>query len=189
MGTGDKMLGGNQRWTSIPSRGVAILLVAQLNATETGISSGSCGQVGSSRLYSEQCFQKTYVYITLIPFYRNQCQTCFNRSDCFSTKFSVASVYLRQTFIDFYYEFLQLQCYLIFLAFMYIFTNHYAHANISESFLPFYVLVKALLLVRKDTTFDAPFYTQSLLNFRWLLSTFIKLLYTFIMNFYSCNVT
>ena len=28
MGTGDKILGGSLRWTSIPSRGVAILLVA-----------------------------------------------------------------------------------------------------------------------------------------------------------------
>ena len=44
MGTGDKMPEGNLRWTSISSRGVAILLVGSTSATESGISSGSVGQ-------------------------------------------------------------------------------------------------------------------------------------------------
>ena len=42
MGTGDKMLGGNLRWTSIPSRGSSNT-PSQLHATATGM-----GQFGSS---------------------------------------------------------------------------------------------------------------------------------------------
>ena len=47
MGTGDKMLGGNLRWSSIPSRGSSNT-PSRLHATETGISSGSVGQFGPS---------------------------------------------------------------------------------------------------------------------------------------------
>ena len=48
MGTGDKMLGGNLRWTSIPSRGSGNT-PSRPYATETGISSGSgVGQFGLS---------------------------------------------------------------------------------------------------------------------------------------------
>ena len=47
MGTGDKMVGGNLRWTSIPSRGSSYT-PSWLHATETGISSGSVGQFGPS---------------------------------------------------------------------------------------------------------------------------------------------
>ena len=47
MGVGDKMLGGNLRWTSIPSRGSGNT-PSRLHATETGISSGSVGQFGPS---------------------------------------------------------------------------------------------------------------------------------------------
>ena len=49
MGTGNKMLGGNLRWTSIPSRGSSNSNTScQLHATETGICSGSVGQFGPS---------------------------------------------------------------------------------------------------------------------------------------------
>ena len=47
MGTGDKILGSNLRWTSIPCRGVAKLLVGFI-ATETGMCSSIVGQFGSS---------------------------------------------------------------------------------------------------------------------------------------------
>ena len=47
MGTGDKMLGGNLEWTSIPSRGNSNT-PSQLHATETGISSSSVGLFGPS---------------------------------------------------------------------------------------------------------------------------------------------
>ena len=44
MGTGDKMLEINLRWTSIPSRGCSNT-PGQLLAKETGISSGSVDQL------------------------------------------------------------------------------------------------------------------------------------------------
>ena len=47
MGTGDKMLGGNLRWTCILSRGSSNT-PSQLHVLETGISSGSVGQFGPS---------------------------------------------------------------------------------------------------------------------------------------------
>ena len=50
MGTGDKMLGGNLRWTSIPSRGVAILLVGFMLQTPA---------VGAR--------VRLYLYLTLLP--------------------------------------------------------------------------------------------------------------------------
>ena len=51
MGTGDKMLGGNLRWNSIPSRGSSNT-PCQQHAMETGISSSSVGQLLSRvRLY------------------------------------------------------------------------------------------------------------------------------------------
>ena len=54
MGTSDKMLGGNLRWTSIPSRGSSNT-PSRLHAMETGISSGSVGQFGPSMTF-------TYMY-------------------------------------------------------------------------------------------------------------------------------
>ena len=50
MGTGDKMLGGNLRWTSIPSRGSSNT-PSRLHAKETDISSGSVGQSGLSAAF------------------------------------------------------------------------------------------------------------------------------------------
>ena len=47
MGTGDKMLGDNLQWTSIPSRGSSNTS-SWLHAKETGISFGSVGQFGPS---------------------------------------------------------------------------------------------------------------------------------------------
>ena len=47
MGTGDKLLWGNLRWTSIPSRGSSDTS-SWFRATETGISSSSVGQLGPS---------------------------------------------------------------------------------------------------------------------------------------------
>ena len=47
MGTGNKMLGDNLRWTSIPSRGSSNT-PSQLHAKETRISSDSVGQFGPS---------------------------------------------------------------------------------------------------------------------------------------------
>ena len=50
MGNGNKMLGGNLRWTRIPSRGSSNT-PSQLHATETGISSGSVSQFGPLYLH------------------------------------------------------------------------------------------------------------------------------------------
>ena len=50
MGTSHKMLGGNLRWTSIPSSGSSNT-PSQLHATETGISSGSVDQCDPEQLY------------------------------------------------------------------------------------------------------------------------------------------
>ena len=47
MCTGDKMLGGNLQWTSIPSRRSSNT-PSRLHAKETGISCGSVGQFGLS---------------------------------------------------------------------------------------------------------------------------------------------
>ena len=47
MGTGDKMLGGNLQWTSIPSR-ESSNTASRLHAAETGISCSSVGQFGPS---------------------------------------------------------------------------------------------------------------------------------------------
>ena len=55
MGTGVKMLGGNLRWTSIPSRGSSNT-PSQLHATETGISSGSVDQFGPSAALPLQAY-------------------------------------------------------------------------------------------------------------------------------------
>ena len=47
MGTSDKMLGGNLRWTSIPSRRSSNT-PSRLHVKETGISSSSVGEFGPS---------------------------------------------------------------------------------------------------------------------------------------------
>ena len=52
MGTGDKMLRGNLRWTSIPSRG-SINTPSRLHATEIEISSGSVDQFGPSSAFTQ----------------------------------------------------------------------------------------------------------------------------------------
>ena len=52
MGTGEIMLGVTLRWTSIPSRGES-KYSKLLNATETGISSGSMGHLARSFTFYE----------------------------------------------------------------------------------------------------------------------------------------
>ena len=50
MGTGGKMLGGNLRWTRIPSRGSSNT-PSRHHAKEIGISSSSVGQFGPSAAF------------------------------------------------------------------------------------------------------------------------------------------